>query len=109
MKCSAGCIEPRASLNYRTTNFQLFLAACDGLVSPSNDTDVDSVSYGPFEDEAGTCPEVDSKEAAFSILISELDGCGLQVQPEIGALQEARPFTASRKSKTCPLIRKCGM
>jgi hypothetical protein len=38
---------------------------------------------------AAACSEVDSEEAAFWLLISELEGCDLQVQSEFGALQEA--------------------
>jgi hypothetical protein len=72
----------------------------DSLVFPSNDADVDSISFEPFEDKAGTeLPLVKvsdasstaytDKEAAFSILISELEGCDLHVQSEFGALKEA--------------------
>jgi hypothetical protein len=128
----------------------------DSLVSPRNDTDVDSVSYGPFEDEASTelplvkvdadlsspvvtsydcatavaieqcsllpamsdassaactdqeaaleplvaaaCPEVASQEAAFWLLISELEEwCGFNTSAAVSARDQAAVERVSMK------------
>jgi hypothetical protein len=55
---------------------------------------------------AAACPEVDSEEAAFWLLISELEGCDLHVQSEFGALQEAS--CACTFSCLPVAVRKCG-
>ena len=55
---------------------------------------------------AAACSEVDSEEAAFWLLISELEGCDLHVQSELGALREAS--CACTFSCLPVAVRKCG-
>ncbi len=54
----------------------------DSLVPPSYDTDVDSVSYGPFEDEAGTELPIVNVDADLSLPVVTYCGCAPAVAIE---------------------------